>query len=127
MSYQTQPDHEEKQLLLPGAPEKHDHSLKAHHGRSFLFRIILTSLLFLLSGFCPRWLPLRIVVSLLAMFGIFTVYLLRVNITMAILVMSDQYHWSDTEQGIILAAFFIGYILTQVIFFSSFIVICFPP
>lgn len=38
---------------------------------------------------------------------------MRVNLSVAIVEMSDHFNWSKKEQGVILGAFFYGYICTQ--------------
>lgn len=64
----------------------------------------------------------------MAFFGFFNVYALRVNLSVAIVAMTEiktvtldngttietqDFAWSSTQQGIILSSFFYGYILTQ--------------
>lgn len=64
----------------------------------------------------------------MAFFGFFNVYALRVNLSVAIIAMTEvknvtlengtiveqqEFEWSSTQQGIILSSFFYGYILTQ--------------
>lgn len=64
----------------------------------------------------------------MAFFGFFNVYALRVNLSVAIIAMTEvrtvtlengttietqDFNWSSTQQGIILSSFFYGYILTQ--------------
>lgn len=64
----------------------------------------------------------------MAFFGFFNVYALRVNLSVAIISMTEfkditlengttvqmqEFAWSSTQQGVILSSFFYGYILTQ--------------
>lgn len=64
----------------------------------------------------------------MAFFGFFNVYALRVNLSVAIVSMTEvktvvlengttietqEFDWSSTQQGVILSSFFYGYILTQ--------------
>ena len=41
-------------------------------------------------------------------------YVDRVNISVAIITMSKELQWSDSQQGFVLSSFFYGYILTQI-------------
>jgi len=73
------------------------------------------------------WKKRRYIVVILAFFGFFNVYSLRVNLSVAIVAMTENrtvynngtigyeqyFDWSSTEQGLILSSFFYGYILTQ--------------
>ena len=64
----------------------------------------------------------------MAFFGFFNVYALRVNLSVAIVAMTEkinvtldngtvvetqEFDWTSTQQGVILSSFFYGYILTQ--------------
>lgn len=64
----------------------------------------------------------------MAFFGFFNVYALRVNLSVAIVAMTEirnvtlengtvvehqDFPWTSTQQGFILSSFFYGYILTQ--------------
>ncbi len=51
----------------------------------------------------------------LSFFSIFICYLDRVNISVAIIPMSDEMNWTPEKQGLALSAFFIGYIFTQIL------------
>lgn len=51
---------------------------------------------------------------LLCFFATFICYIDRVNISVAIIPMAEQFGWSDTERGIVLSSFFVGYLITQV-------------
>lgn len=76
------------------------------------------------------WQKRRYIVVMLAFFGFFNVYTMRVNLSVGIVAMTElrpvtypngtvgheqYFNWSSTEQGLILSAFFYGYILTQLI------------
>jgi len=51
---------------------------------------------------------------LLCFFSTFICYIDRVNISVAIIPMAEQFGWSDTQRGIVLSSFFVGYLITQV-------------
>lgn len=66
----------------------------------------------------------------MAFFGFFNVYALRVNLSVAIVAMTENrtvehengtvtyeqyFHWNSLEKGQVLSSFFYGYILTQFI------------
>jgi len=57
----------------------------------------------------------RHTVVLLCFFSTFICYIDRVNISVAIIPMAQQFGWSDTERGLVLSSFFIGYLVTQVL------------
>ncbi|XP_055373407.1 sialin-like [Condylostylus longicornis] len=74
------------------------------------------------------WRKKRYIVVLLAFFGFFNVYSLRVNLSVAIVAMTENrsyidengierykqdFEWDSKDKGIILSSFFYGYILTQ--------------
>lgn len=76
----------------------------------------------------PLWKKRRYLVVLMAFFGFFNVYALRVNLSVAIVAMTEirnvtlesgetveeqYFDWDSTTQGFILSSFFYGYILTQ--------------
>ena len=50
---------------------------------------------------------------LLAFFAVFVCYIDRVNISVAIIPMAEQYGWGSGTQGIILSCFYFGYMVTQ--------------
>ena len=56
----------------------------------------------------------RYVVALWATLGIMLVYMMRVNLSVAIAPMSAQFGWSNATKGFVLSAFFIGYVVGQV-------------
>ncbi|BES99717.1 MFS transporter, ACS family, solute carrier family 17 (sodium-dependent inorganic phosphate cotransporter), other [Nesidiocoris tenuis] len=76
-------------------------------------------------------LPRRYVVALLSFFGFANIYAMRVNLSVAIVVMRNnrtviapngtqivigpEFNWSSGVDGVILGSFFYGYILTQII------------
>ena len=49
----------------------------------------------------------------LCFLAVFICYIDRVNISVAIIPMAKQYNWNPEQQGRVLSAFFVGYILTQ--------------
>lgn len=78
----------------------------------------------------PFWRKKRYLVVLLAFFGFFNVYALRVNLSVAIVAMTDvrtvenpdgsfsqeqDFDWDSKQKGYILSSFFYGYITTQII------------
>ena len=52
---------------------------------------------------------------LLCFFATFICYIDRVNISVAIIPMAEEFGWSDTQRGLVLSSFFVGYLVTQVI------------
>lgn len=67
------------------------------------------------TGKSPSGWQQRHTVVLLCFFATFICYIDRVNISVAIIPMAEQFGWTDTERGIVLSSFFIGYLITQVI------------
>lgn len=74
------------------------------------------------------WRKRRYIVVLLAFFGFFNVYSLRVNLSVAIVAMTENrtvidengiesweqdFPWDSKQKGLVLSSFFYGYILTQ--------------
>jgi ACS family sodium-dependent inorganic phosphate cotransporter len=57
----------------------------------------------------------RHTVVLLCFFSTFICYIDRVNISVAIIPMAEQFNWTDTQRGIVLSSFFVGYLITQVL------------
>ncbi|XP_065056237.1 vesicular glutamate transporter 2.1-like [Rhopilema esculentum] len=77
------------------------------------------------------WLPKRYLLAILSFLGFLNLYLLRVNLSVALVAMVSnktittsfgyvvftepaEFSWSTKEQGIILSSFFYGYIFTQI-------------
>jgi len=60
-----------------------------------------------------RW-KRRHTVVLLCFFSTFICYIDRVNISVAIIPMAEQFGWTDTQRGLVLSSFFVGYLITQV-------------
>ncbi|XP_063701342.1 sialin [Culicoides brevitarsis] len=76
----------------------------------------------------PFWQKRRYTVVLMAFFGFFNVYALRVNLSVAIvsmvetrniqlqngtIIQEQHFDWNSKQQGLVLSSFFYGYILTQ--------------
>ncbi|XP_026729511.1 vesicular glutamate transporter 1 isoform X1 [Trichoplusia ni] len=74
------------------------------------------------------WRRRRLVVALLAFFGFFNVYALRVNLSVAVVAMTEpvattldngtvvyipEFDWSSQTKGLVLSSFFYGYLVTQ--------------
>jgi MFS transporter, ACS family, solute carrier family 17 (sodium-dependent inorganic phosphate cotransporter), other len=83
----------------------------------------------------PFWQRRRYFVVMMAFFGLFNVYALRVNLSVAIVAMTENrtvehsdgtvtyeqyFSWNSKEKGYILSSFFYGYLMTQVKSFSSY-------
>jgi ACS family sodium-dependent inorganic phosphate cotransporter len=56
----------------------------------------------------------RYTVVLLCFLSTFICYIDRVNISVAIIPMAEHFGWTDTQRGMVLSSFFIGYLVTQV-------------
>ena len=56
-----------------------------------------------------RW-PRRYVVVVLTFIGCIIAFTDRVNIAVAAVAMKDHFGWSETQKGLVLAAFFVGYV-----------------
>jgi MFS transporter, ACS family, solute carrier family 17 (sodium-dependent inorganic phosphate cotransporter), other len=78
----------------------------------------------------PFWKRRRYFVVMMAFFGLFNVYALRVNLSVAIVAMTENrtiehengtksyeqdFPWDSKQKGYILSSFFYGYLCTQVI------------
>lgn len=78
----------------------------------------------------PFWKRRRYFVVMMAFFGLFNVYALRINMSVAIVDMTDfknvthedgsvhleqRFPWNSVEKGYILSSFFYGYLCTQII------------
>lgn len=59
--------------------------------------------------------PRRYTLVLLSFAAVFICYMDRVNISVAIIPMAAELGWNAEQQGRVLAAFFVGYLLTQVL------------
>ncbi|XP_047020099.1 vesicular glutamate transporter 1 isoform X2 [Helicoverpa zea] len=74
------------------------------------------------------WRRRRLVVAILAFFGFFNVYALRVNLSVAVVAMTEpvetklengtivyipEFDWSSQTKGLVLSSFFYGYLITQ--------------
>ena len=61
----------------------------------------------------PGGWPKRYTVVGLCFFAAFICYIDRVNISVAAIAMKDQFGWTETDKGIVLSSFFVGYMLTM--------------
>ena len=59
--------------------------------------------------------PYRFRVVFLSFLAVFICYIDRVNISVAIIPMQEQFGWSESQVGIILGSFYFGYMITMVI------------
>jgi MFS transporter, ACS family, solute carrier family 17 (sodium-dependent inorganic phosphate cotransporter), other len=66
------------------------------------------------SGARVGGVPKRFIVTCMCFVAVFICYIDRVNISVAIIPMADQYHWSGTTKGWVLSSFFIGYLAGMV-------------
>jgi len=53
----------------------------------------------------------RYTIVALCVLAVFVCYIDRVNISVAVIAMQEQYAWSDTTKGLVMSSFFIGYML----------------
>jgi ACS family sodium-dependent inorganic phosphate cotransporter len=58
----------------------------------------------------PRW-PRYYTVLLLLFAAVFISYIDRTNISVAAIAMQDDLGWTETQKGVVLSAFFVGYLL----------------
>ena len=58
--------------------------------------------------------PKRLILVALCFAATFVCYIDRVSISVAIIPMAEQFHWSGTTKGIVLSSFFVGYLLAMV-------------
>ncbi|WOH38857.1 MFS transporter [Thalassotalea fonticola] len=65
-------------------------------------------------SFFPQW-QQRYNITILCTIALFICFIDRVNISVAILPMQTEFGWSDTVKGMVLASFFIGYMLMQIV------------
>ena len=63
---------------------------------------------------CRYWLPRRYCVVLMLCWGLFNVYAMRINLSIAIEPMSCQFNWDSFTEGLTLAAFFVGYLFGNI-------------
>ncbi|HYB80661.1 MAG TPA: MFS transporter, partial [Mycobacterium sp.] len=61
-------------------------------------------------GLFARW-PRRHILVALTFLACVIAYTDRVNISVAAVAMKEQFGWSQTQKGSVLAAFFVGYLL----------------
>ncbi len=66
-----------------------------------------------LAGAVSAW-PKRHILLTLCFLAAFICYIDRVNISVAVIAMQEQFGWSETTKGLILSSFFIGYMLFQI-------------
>ena len=59
--------------------------------------------------------PYRFRVVFLSFLAVFICYIDRVNISVAIIPMQEQFGWSESQVGIILGSFYFGYMVTMII------------
>ncbi len=58
--------------------------------------------------------PQRFKVISLTVAAVFICYIDRVVISLAIIPMSEEAGWTETQKGIVLGSFYIGYMVTQI-------------
>ncbi|KAG0341380.1 hypothetical protein BG000_009293 [Podila horticola] len=63
----------------------------------------------------PKGIPRRFWVLFLASLGILISYADRSNMAVAIVAIAKEYDYTKQQQGLILSAFFFGYIMTQIL------------
>ncbi len=66
------------------------------------------------SAFLSNW-QQRHNITILCTFALIICFIDRVNISVAILPMQQQFGWDDTTKGLVLASFFIGYMIMQIL------------
>ena len=59
--------------------------------------------------------PYRFKVVLLSFLAVFICYIDRVNISVAIIPMQEQFGWSESQVGLILGSFYFGYMITMIL------------
>lgn len=62
----------------------------------------------------PRWQTRYTMVGLCA-FATFVCYIDRVNISVAIIPMAEEFGWDQSTIGLIMSSFFVGYFMTQIV------------
>ena len=63
---------------------------------------------------CGLWLPKRYCLVLMLFWGIFNIYAMRSDLSVAIEPMSCQFNWNSSTEGYVLSAFFIGYLFGNI-------------
>jgi len=61
----------------------------------------------------PGW-PRHFIVVALCFAAVFIAYLDRANISVAAIAMKEQFGWTETQKGLVLSSFFVGYLVLQV-------------
>ena len=64
-----------------------------------------------LRQYCPR----RFILVGLCFLSTFICYIDRVNMSVAIIPMAEEFKWAQTTKGIVLSSFFYDYLATQVL------------
>ena len=59
--------------------------------------------------------PYRFKIIFLSFLAVFICYIDRVNISVAIIPMQEQFGWSESQVGIILGSFYFGYMITMIV------------
>ncbi len=62
-----------------------------------------------------RQLPQRYLLVCLSMLAVFICYIDRVNMSVAIIPMAEEFGWGPAKQGSVLSSFFVGYLLLQIL------------
>ena len=60
--------------------------------------------------------PQRINLILYSTLAVIICYIDRVNISVAIIPMQEQFGWSDSQVGFIFSSFYLGYMLTMALY-----------
>jgi len=66
------------------------------------------------SAVCLPYVPRRYILAVVGFLGFINVYALRAILSVAVVSMEKEFNYSASEKGLLLAAFFIGYIFPQV-------------
>ena len=59
--------------------------------------------------------PVRFRVVFMSFLAVFICYIDRVNLSVAIIPMQEQFGWSESQVGIILGSFYFGYLISMTI------------
>ena len=62
-----------------------------------------------------RQIPRRYSLVSLSMLAVFICYIDRVNMSVAIIPMAEEFGWGPAKQGTVLSSFFVGYLLLQIL------------